>query len=55
LIPDRSHGHEFVACQAPGRRDRFHQGRHLFHRGRRPDRPGSGRRHLVAASDYRAP
>ncbi len=38
-----------------GRRDRFPQGRQLFHRGRRPERPGSGRRYLVAARDYRAP
>ena len=48
-------GHEYVACQAAGRRDRFHQGRQLFHRGRRPERPGSDRRHLVPARDCRAP
>jgi hypothetical protein len=36
-------------------RDRFCQGRQLLHRGRRPAGPGSGRRHLVAARDRRAP
>ena len=37
-----------------GCRDRFHQGRQLLHRGRRPRTPGPDRRCLVAARDYRA-
>ena len=48
-------GHEYRRLSGAGRRDRFQQGRQLFHRGRRPERPGSGRRYLVAARDCRAP
>ena len=48
-------GHEYVARQAPGGRDRFRQGGQLLHWHRRPAAPGPGRRHLVAARGYRAP
>ena len=48
-------GHEYVAAAGPGDRCPVRQGGQLLHPPRRPRRPGSDRRHLVAARDDRAP
>ena len=48
-------GHEYVACQARAAGIRFAKEGNCFTRIDDPAAPGSGRRHLVPARDYRAP
>ena len=48
-------GHEYVACQARAAGIGFIKEGNCFTAVADPARPGSGRRHLVAARDYRAP